>query len=285
MPLEDFIIKTYILVEDFLKTFPALRKRGPSPQLTDAEVVTMEIVGEFLGHGSDKEIYDYFRTHWLSWFPKIGCRTAFTRQLANLWSIKMAFQKEMVQRLSPDNDLYLFDGIPLPTCNPKRMSRSNHFYGTGGFGYCAAKDKKYFGFKGHAVVNPQGLILNFTFAPANIDERDVLPELVTKYKGMLIADKGLIRPELTDLLASQDLNLQTPLRKNMKDPRPKSVVYQMMNVRRLIETVFGQLTDRFNIQSIRAKDLWHLTAKIGRKLLAHTVAFFFAGSLNFDVIL
>jgi hypothetical protein len=142
------------------------------------------------------------------------------------------------------------------------MRRRNHFYGTGGFGYCAAKDKKYFGFKGHAVVNTQGLILNFTFAPANIDERDVLPELVTKYKGMLIADKGLIRPELTELLASQDLNLQTPLRKNMKDLRPKSVVYQMMNVRRLIEMVFGQLTDRFNIQSIRAKDLWHLTAKI-----------------------
>lgn len=163
MLLEDFIIKTYILVDDFLKTFPALRKRGPSPQLTDAEGVTMEIVGEFLSHGSDKEIYDYSRTHWLSWFPKMGCRTAFTRQLANLWSVKMAFQKEMVQvqHLSPDNDLFLFDGIPLPICNPKQMSRRNHFYGIGGFGYCTAKDKKYFGFKNHAVVNPQGLILNF----------------------------------------------------------------------------------------------------------------------------
>jgi hypothetical protein len=285
MPLEDFIIKTYILVDDFLKIIPTLRKRGPSPQLTDAEVVTMEIVGEFFGHGSDKGIYDYFRTHWLSWFPKIGCRTSFTRQLANLWSIKMEFQKEMVQRISADNDLFLFDGIPMPTCNPKRMSRRNHFYGTGGFGYCAAKDKKYFGFKGHAVVNQHGMILNFTFAPANIDERDVLPELVTEYKGMLIADKGLIRPALTELLASQDLNLQTPLRKNMKDPRPKPVVHQMMNMRRLIETVFSQLTDRFNIQSIRAKDLWHFTAKAVRKVLAHTVAFFFAGSLKFDDIL
>lgn len=61
MPLEDFIIKTYILVDDFLQTQPALRKRGPSPELSDAEVITMEIVGEFLGRGSDKEIYDYSR--------------------------------------------------------------------------------------------------------------------------------------------------------------------------------------------------------------------------------
>jgi len=285
MLLEDFIIKTYVLVDDFLEKFPTLRRRGPSPHLADSEVITMEIVGEFLGRGSDKEIYDYFRTHWLSWFPKIGCRTAFTRQLANLWSVKMQFQKEMVHRIAPDNALFLFDGIPIPTCDPKRVSYRNQFYGTGGFGYCAAKDKQYFGFKGHAVINQQGLILNFTFAPANIDERDVLPELVTKNKGMLIADKGLIRPELRELLASQDLNLQTPLRKNMRDPRPKSLVYQMMNVRRLIETAFGQLTYRFNIQSIRAKDLWHLTAKVGRKVLAHTIAFFFASSLKFDEIL
>lgn len=114
----------------------------------------------------------------------------------------------MVHRILSDNDLFLFDGIPLPTCNPKRASYRNPFYGIGGFGYCTAKDKKYFGFKGHAVTNPRGLILNFTFAPANIDERHVLPELVVKYKGMLIADKELLRPELTEMLASQDLNLQ-----------------------------------------------------------------------------
>ena len=56
MSLEDFIIKTYVLVDDFLQTQPVLRSRGPCPQLSDTEVITMEIVGEFLGRGSDKEI-------------------------------------------------------------------------------------------------------------------------------------------------------------------------------------------------------------------------------------
>lgn len=67
----------------------------------------------------------------------------------------------------------------------------------------------------------------------------------------------------------------------MKDPRPKSVVY----LRRLIETVFAQLTDHFNIQSIKAIDLWHLNAKVVRKILVHTVAFLLTGSLQFDKIL
>ena len=39
-------------------------------------------------------------------------RTAFTRQSANLWNIKIQLQKDMAQRISPDNDLFLFDGIP-----------------------------------------------------------------------------------------------------------------------------------------------------------------------------
>jgi hypothetical protein len=60
----------------------------------------------------------------------------------------------------------------------------------------------------------------------------------------------------------------------MHDPRPKSFVNQLMNTRRLVETVIGQLVDRFNVQKIRVKDVWHLTAKLSRKILAHTAAFF-----------
>ena len=94
----------------------------------------------------------------------------------------------MVQRIAPENDIFIFDGAPIPTCNLKRMRPRNHFYGLDGLGYYGAKDKKYFVFKGHAVTNQQGLILNITFTPANVHERDVLPELVTDYKGILIAD-------------------------------------------------------------------------------------------------
>jgi hypothetical protein len=60
----------------------------------------------------------------------------------------------------------------------------------------------------------------------------------------------------------------------MKETRPKSFVNSLMNIRRKIETVTGQLADRFKIQSIRAKDIWHLLyLKVQRKLCAHTAPF------------
>lgn len=288
MSVEEFIIYVYIFIDDFLKknSLTKIRVSGPSPNLCDAEVITIEIVGEFLGYGGDKTIFDYFRLHWNQLFPQLKHRTTFSRQAANLCHIKKLIYSNIIQqKLASNNDIFICDGLPIPTCNPKRVKRKNPFFLDGKFSYCAAKDQKYFGFKGHLVATQGGLIIDFAIAAANIDERDIVPEITEKLSGILIADKGLIRPELKSKLAERGLNLQTPLRSNMKDSRPKKLVAKMMNIRRNIETVNSQLVERFNIQAIRAKDLWHLTSKILRKILAHSFAFMLVGSLEFDGIL
>jgi hypothetical protein len=289
MSVENFIIHVFIFVDDFLKTIGKIRRSGPSPELSDAEVITIEIVGEFLGCGrGDKAIFDYMRQHWLAWFPDLNCRTTFARQCANLWKVKEMLYHQIVKIVlesTTARDITISDGLPLPTCHPKRVRKNNPLRFDGAFGYCAAKDKHYFGFKGHLLTNDDGLILNFAIAPANIDERDVLPEIVDKISGLLIADKGLISPSLKSELAKKGIDLQTPLRENMKDNRPKWLINWAMNVRRIIETVNGQLVERFNIQIIRAKDLWHFSSKVLRKILAHSFAFMIAGSLRFDEIL
>jgi hypothetical protein len=143
--------RSFFCVDDFMKGLGNPRGRGPSPKLSDSEVLTMGIVGEFLGFGSDKAIYDYFRTHWLAWFPNLGHRTTFARQSSNLSTIQEKLWKH-IQQQCPSNDLYLFDGFPISTCNIKRVRRKNPFWWQGNFGYCAAKDKKYFGFKGHLLT-------------------------------------------------------------------------------------------------------------------------------------
>ena len=60
----------------------------------------------------------------------------------------------------------------------------------------------------------------------------------------------------------------------MPDNRDPTFVKKLMRVRRLIETVIGQLTEQFHIEKVRARDLWHLTSRVARKVLAHTVGVF-----------
>lgn len=277
MPVEDFIIYVYCCVDqayrELVKT--PLRSRGFQPKLTGSEVITMEIAGEFMGKDQDKSLWRYFRNHWHDWFPNLGSRSSFVKQSANLWALKELMQKQLALQMGAINDpVHMADGFPMPVCKITRAAQSRCFKGEAGYGYCAAKDEKYYGFEGHVLVSFDGSICGYTFAAADIDERDVLQDMTAGLTGLLAGDKGFIRPLLKEELTWQQLDLQTPLRKNMTDPRPKDTVQRLMKTRRLVETVISQLSGRFHIERVRARDCWHLTNRFIRKMLAHTVGVF-----------
>lgn len=275
MSIGNFIITVFCLIDDLFEELlkgQRLRQRGFRPNLTDSEVITMEIVGEFLGYDQDKKIWEYFKSHWGHFFPKIPDRPNFVRQSANLHVIKRLLQEKLAEVLGACNDrLHIIDGLPMPTCKFARAHFSRTFKGEAAYGYCATKKERYYGFHGHVVISSCGIVTAATFAAANIDERDVCPELTTKIRGLLLGDKGFIRPSLTERLGAGGLHLQTPVRENMKEGRPKSFLRWMMSTRRLVETVIGQLSERFQVEKIRARDLWHQISRFWRKLLAHTV--------------
>jgi hypothetical protein len=103
-------------------------------------------------------------------------------------------QERISKMLCAHTDLYLFDEFPIPLTHIKRTPWKSPLKGIGSVGYCAAKDQKYFGFKYHLVISPEGATKALTVALANQDERDILTEIVFGVTGDLIADKGLIRP-------------------------------------------------------------------------------------------
>jgi len=290
MPIEDFIIYVYCYIDDIYLQIvqKPLRHAGFQPKLTDSEVITMEIVGEFIGKDQDKQIWQYFKTYWSDYFPALGSRANFAKQSSNLWNVKQHILHTLSKSLNAFNDpIHLVDGFPMPVCRITRAVRSQCFDREAGYGYCAAKDENYYGFEGHLIVDFNGVITGYTFAPANIDERDVLWDMIDGLYGLLIGDKGYIRPVLEIGLKEQGIDLQVPLRKNMTETRDPTFVHQLMSVRRLVETVIGQLVDRFNIEKVWARDLWHLTNRFVRKLLSHTVGVFLnrllgRESLQFD---
>ncbi|MDL1974238.1 MAG: hypothetical protein LWX55_05580 [Deltaproteobacteria bacterium] len=74
LSIEDFIIMSFCYVDDYFKELSQgqkLRGRGFDPALSDTEVITMEIVGEYLGIDTDKGIWEYFRRHWPHFFPAL----------------------------------------------------------------------------------------------------------------------------------------------------------------------------------------------------------------------
>lgn len=279
MPIDEFIIAVFCCLETFMRGrtgLGPLRQRGFAPHLTDSEVLTMEIVGEVLGLDTDKQIWRYFRQHWSAWFPRLGVRSTFVRQAANLWAVKQILQRQLAQALGAyEAPIHLVDGFPMPVCHLARAKRGKLCRDVAMVGYCATKEEYYWGFHGHVVISRTGVITGLTVTAANVDERAALFEVIEDIHGLLIGDKGYISHGLhEELFRSQAIDLQTPLRANMIDTRAPQWVRQLVTTRRLVETVIGQLTERFHIQKVRARDLWHLTSRISRKILAHTMGVF-----------
>lgn len=272
MNQELAIIDLYIRIEGACNAVTygkRLRQRGPSAALSDAEILTIEIFGEMQGHHTDAAIWRYAKAHWQEWFPGLGSYKAFAKQCANLVHLK---QWVFAYLFAPRDDIHITDGVPMPVCHMARAGRSKLFKGEAAFGFCAAKDEHYYGFKGHVIINLHQQVVGFTLTPANTDERDVLDNMRGILGGLLIGDKGLLSKIRQTELAADNINLQTPLRDNMDDKRPKPYVQALLKTRRKVETVIGQLTEFFAFAKCKAKDLWHLTAKLIRKLIAYNLS-------------
>ena len=294
MSLEQFVIVVYCMVDDLYGAVVGnvrLRARGPAPGLSDVDVIVMEIVGEFLGYHHDEKLWVYFSRHWKAWFPKLGHRSSFVKQAGRLWRIKQLIRESLAGQLGAFRDPHhMVDGIPMEVCALGRATRLKSFRGMTATSYCAAKKVEYHGFKGHLLVTFEGLITEFTLTAANVDERQAAWDLADDVVGWWFGDKGYISAFFKSLLKQQGIDLDTPAKKNMKDtcdPEERSV---RMRIRRRVETVIGQLTERFELGVVRARKTLQLTARVERKLLAHTVAFainrmFGREPLDFDGLL
>jgi hypothetical protein len=273
MDLSTFIVALFCLIDDRVESH-RIRQRGPSPTLSDSEVLTIEIVGEFLGIDTDKGIYRYFRRHYGEWFPALGevHRTTFARQAANLWKVKEHLWQELLALTPHDPAFAICDSMPLAACLFARAYRCKRFRGEAAFGKDTLLRQTFYGFRVHVRVAWPGVITGLSVAPANAHELSVLPELLEITSGIVIGDRNYHSPKTNEELASMAVELLAPYSSKKRDPNPKRSAL-LSRFRYRIDTVFSQLTGRYSIKRVWAKDLWHLASRLLRKVLSHTVAF------------
>ncbi|SFO10309.1 Transposase DDE domain-containing protein [Xenorhabdus japonica] len=235
----------------------------------------MEVIGEFLVFSTDKGIWTYFCHHWRDGFPGLGSRANFAKQAANLWVVKQKLQEKLAMLLSAfDRPVHIIDGFPLPVCGFKRAKGCANFKGQADYGYCAAKNETYYGFKGHLMIDEIGVITGLTLTPANVSGREATWDVIGSIKGCLLGDKGYLGVEFKQEMKAEGIEMITPVRANMDDPIPRKTRRVINAKRRLIETVISQLAGQFAIEKCWARDLWHLSNRIARKLLSHTLGIF-----------
>jgi len=289
MERDIFIIMVFCLVSeqlDILRSSFPVRRGGFAPALSDEEVITMEICGEYFKLNTDKDLFNYFKAHYQDWFPALKERTLFVRQAANLWQFKALIQQHLA--FSAEQlfaAVQVIDTMPLPVCQWVRGVRDKCFPTTADYGYCAAKDFYYYGFKLGLRVSRIGMITSACLLPARPHDVNFTEELVNGFGKTVLGDKGFLDQFRQKMLFDRyGTQLIVPKRSNMKEqdenPLAKTTSKMYRKIRKIVETVNSHLTERLNITKIRVHNLWHFQSRLIRKILAHTVAVFLNLQLN-----
>lgn len=277
MPFDLFIITVYTIIDDLLKaTFghaTPWRRRGPAPTLADSEVLAIEIVGEFLGIDTDKGLFQFFRRHASEYFPKLGKirRTTFTRQAARLARVKYELWQVLCAQLPYDGAISIVDSFPVPVCRFARAKRCRLFREQAAYGYDELARQTFYGFRWHLRVCWPGVIVDLALLPSNVHELKAVPQLLaTQQGGWVVGDRNYWSPALQSQLKQQNVSLLAPFKSSTRETTPWP--RWLTQLRRRIETVIGQLVERYHAKRVRARDLWHLASRLYRKVLSHTLA-------------
>ena len=248
-------------VDDFCKVFipewektqieNGEKKRRRKRSISTSEIITLIIYYHQSGYGTFKWFYlRYLPKNLSKSFPGAPSYNRFIELLPEVIVPLTAF---MQSRCGKGEGIAFVDSTPLRVCKNLRIPRHKTFKDTAQRG--KSSTGWFYGFKLHIIVDDRGEILSFSITKGNVDDRKPVPYLAKKVIGKLFGDRGYISKKLTELLATDDVELITTLRKNMKPRVMAAFDAILLRKRSIIETINDQLKNIFQLEHSRHRSL------------------------------
>ena len=276
---DDFVTWMYVLIDDIWQQIGHLYRRpGPLPECSDSELLTMAIVGECREWDKETVLLGEWRTH-SHLFPSVPERSRFNRRRRNLAAAINHIRQMVLAVLDLAQDHHcVIDSLPIEVVQFDLVPASNGDWAAYGatFGPCPTKKRTIYGYRLHLLISVGGTILDFELTSANADERDAARDLLFDTRDLtVIGDKGFIsEPLASELLEEANVRVLTLKRRNQSDREAPEARRLINQVRQIIETVNGQLTEQFGIETNHAHSFWGLCARLYTKLAAHTLCIY-----------
>lgn len=179
-------------------------------------------------------------------FPHLVSSTRFVALISSMMFPLLAYVQS---RSGACTGICFIASTALEVCDPKRIHQHRVFAvdakrGTSSMGW-------FFGLKLHLAVNDRGERLACCLTPGNIDDRTLVPQMVERLRGKLIADRGSISAPLTERLFEQGLQRITRLRKHRKDHLMHLSETLLVRKRAIIASIIDQRTNISQLEHAR----------------------------------
>jgi Transposase DDE domain len=272
--LDTLLTALYVEIDDHV-ALPR-QGRGQRPRLTDAELVCLAVAQVLLGFDSEHRWirFAYCRLgHLFRYLPNQPGYHKRLRAAAPLLAAAISH----LARVSPSwcDSLRLLDATPVPCAASRETVRRSEIAGAGGYGFCAAHTRYYWGFKLYLLCAGDGMPITWCLADPKIGEREVCLDLLTiaTETGLLapgttvLADKNLAGREIEGQIAALGITLLRPDRRD--EPARHG---NLGGIRQWVESVYDSLKGQLGLERHGGRTPHGVFTRIAQRLLALAAA-------------
>jgi hypothetical protein len=130
LDFDTFLVALYTVVDDLYRVRFAPQKPnrpGSDPRLSDSEVLTILLCGQWLGKSERASIL-HARSHWLGYFPKLLSQSQMNRRARDLAGVLVRMVPVVAAELRAELAPYqVLDGLPVPLMRRSRGKRHRLF--------------------------------------------------------------------------------------------------------------------------------------------------------------
>jgi len=247
--IDELLLVVFCLVDAWYQRKGARllgRTVGAKPTFSDSEMLTLMLAIDFFEFTSERRFVAFLRANYLALFPQLLDQSQYNRRARSLRYLLNALREDWAADLGVQFERhFLLDTTPVIAMGYRRDKRHSDFRGSAEYGYCAARQLHYFGYKLVMLTTLDGTPYAFALVPANTDERDAADEILDTLPpdSNAWSDKGFIDAEWQTDWAEHDVHVWTTKRKNQKAQNPPAFDRLLNRVRARIEGAFDILKE------------------------------------------
>jgi hypothetical protein len=280
--LDTLATALFVKTDDLLKDSPQLAPRRPTagitPQLSDAELVTLAMMQAILGFTSEARWLRHARAHLRHLFPYLPKQPGYNKRLRKAADLVRHVTRELATDTALwTDDVWAVDSTPVECGRSRETVQRSDLAGWAQYGYCASHSRYFWGLRLHLVCTLGGLPIAFALTGAKADERETLldifatePELVSSRPGQtLIGDKNYFGRAFEDQLTGMGMRLLRPARKGESE---RGGAHLFKPLRQVIESINETFKGQLDLERHRGRTPGGVMVSVLQRILALTAA-------------
>jgi hypothetical protein len=271
-----------VVVDDAYKALEATsgpwRQRGPEPEFSDSEVITVALMIETFFHGHEALGLAFLRQYHPGLFPQLLPDGQFNERRRALGLITEQIRQVVTHTwglIEPEDRARLVDSAPIPVCTYARASRNRTVSGPQYFSIMASRKAKLFGLRLYLTITPDQVIDQWLLAPAAPHDSKVMPAVFEGAHDLIVFGDGAFHDptEMDRLRRARHIDVYATPRTDAQKPWPPDFRRWATRLRRRVETALSVLVTVFHVERPGSRSFSGLVARVATALLAYNLCF------------